>query len=284
MTLSDCSRCAPLRGSTEPPSRSLSSRLTAYIAAGLILGGANGVYAKPARSVAQPRKAKTCSVLGQLSGLEGYEIPGFVSRCEKLTIGARPEVPTDPATADFLVANDPLLATNAYRLLGMYKLAKDLGLSHTSLAQQSIWYASLRKKCTSKDCLRAAYHDRLGALTAALEMASDPMPLDWNGTREAAGCPNDRTDSFQLTYEIKRQEVRGEVLGSVHCTSKVFDINLRGTISAHLAFVTYEAGWGDERQTAEAVIASRSGHVYWEVLSPMEVEDYVWDSADTTGQ
>ncbi len=248
----------------------------------MISGSANGVSAKPATSVTQEQKTKTCAVLARLGGMEEYEITAFAVRCERATIDTKPEVPTDPTAADVLVATDPALAANAYRLLGMYKLAKDLGVSNSILAQQPIWYATVRNKYRSKDCWRAAYQGRLQSLTTTLEMSADSLPIEWTGNQQAAGCPDDRLDSFQLTYEIKGQEVHGKVVGSEYCTNKVFEIDFDGTSSGHLVFVTYEAGWGDEHQTAKAVIAGRNGNVYWEVLSPKEVEDYVWNSADTT--
>ncbi len=233
------------------------------------------------RPVSQARRTDVCAALGTLRGLEEeYEIRAFADRCEQATPQTRVEVETDPVAADILIANDFALGASYYRLSSLYELAEQLDDTKSLTTQQADWDTHVRRQCQSKDCLRSAYRDRLASLTRWIQLHSDPLPDHWTGKQEASGCPDDRTDYFRVKFTADERSVGGQMEGSAHCGNKVVEDDFNGTRSGNVALVTFEAGFTEETEPAEAALVIRHGHAYWQVLTKVDVEDYTWHAAN----
>ncbi|HTV94784.1 MAG TPA: lysozyme inhibitor LprI family protein [Steroidobacteraceae bacterium] len=230
--------------------------------------------------VSQHRRMDVCAALGTLRGLEDYEISAFAVRCARATPKTRVEVEGDPVGADILIANDFALGANYYRLSALFALAKQLDDTKGLTTQQTDWDTHVRRQCQSEDCLHSAYHDRLALLTAWIQLHSDPLPNHWSGKQEASGCQDDRTDYFRVRFTTVTRAVGGQIEGSAHCGNKVIEDDFNGTKSGNVALVTFEAGFTDETEPAEAALVIRHGHAYWHVLTKIDVEDYTWEAAD----
>ena len=233
--------------------------------------------------ITQAQKSGTCTVLAKLRGMEDYETTSFAVRCERANPDTQPQVRTDPSRADVLVTNDSALAAKAYYLWGLVQVATVLDETETLSSRQTRWDATVRRPCRSTECLQSVIQQRIQWLTNFIQVNSDPLPQQASGIREAPACSDDRADSFRLKLAVTDRAVGGELVGSGLCGNRVFDGDrFQGTQSGHLAFVTFEAGFQDEHQPAQALIVSRNGHLYWQVLTRIEVENYVWNSADLT--
>jgi uncharacterized protein len=213
--------------------------------------------------------------------MEDYETTSFAVRCERAKPDTRPEVRTDPSRADVLVANDCALTAKAYYLWGLAQVATVLDDKKTLSSKQTQWDETVRRHCGSTGCLQSVFQHRIQWLTNFIQDNSDPLPQQASGTRDAPACSEDRTDYFHLKFAVKDHTVSGELDGSGLCGNRVFDGDeFRGAQSGNLAFVAFEAGFRDEHQPGQALIVSRHGHLYWQVLTRIEVEEYVWRSAD----
>jgi uncharacterized protein len=230
--------------------------------------------------VSQTRQMDVCGALGALRGIGDDEIGAFVARCLPATPQTRVEVETDSVAADILIAHDFALGASYYRLSSLYELAAQLDETKGLMTQRADWYAHVRTQCQSKDCLRSAYRDRLASLTQWIQLHSDPFPDHWSGTEETSGCPDDRTDYFRVKFTAGEGSVGGQMEGSVHCGNKVIDGDFQGTTSGNMALVTFQAGFSEETEPAEAALVIRHGHAYWQVLTIIDVEDYTWRDAD----
>jgi uncharacterized protein len=229
--------------------------------------------------VSQGHRMDVCAAIAALRGLEEYEISAFAVRCAQATSQTRIEVETDPVAADVLIANDSALGARYYRLLGLYELAEQLDDTQSLTTQEADWDTHVRRQCQSKDCLRSAYRDRLASLTTWIQLHSDPFPNRWAGMQAASGCPNDETDYFRLKFTANQRSVGGQMEGSAHCGNKVIEGDFKGTTSGNVAFVTFQAGFTEETEPAEAALVILHGHAYWHVLTKVDVEDYTWPAA-----
>jgi uncharacterized protein len=230
--------------------------------------------------VSQARRMDVCAALGALRGLEEYEITAFAVRCARATPQTRVEVETDPVAADVLIANDSALGASYYRLSGLYELAEQLDDTKGLTTQQANWDTHVRRQCQSKVCLRSAYRDRLASLTKWIQLHSDPLPDHWSGTQKVSDCPNDGTEYFRVKFTAGEHSIGGQMEGSAHCGNKVIDGDFNGTTSGNVALVTFQAGFTEETEPAEAALVIRHGHAYWHVLTKVDVEDYTWPAAN----
>jgi hypothetical protein len=68
--------------------------------------------------------------------------------------------------------------------------------------------------------------------------------------------------------------------GSAHCGNKVIEGDFNGTVVGNVAWVTFQAGFTQETEPAEAALVIHHGHAYWHVLTKVEVEDYTRPTAN----
>jgi hypothetical protein len=232
----------------------------------------------------QRQKEDTCTVLAANHGLHGQENTPFLANC----IASRNEpVGEDfarPTRADVLVANDLNLAALAYRLFGMLSIAERIADTKELKETQEQWNTVQRERCKSPTCLAIAYRSRLGWMQKFINEHADSFPQALSAEHEFSqdeepDCGEDRHDSFGINMSVAGNKVTGDLVGSGRCTARVAEADLVGTIAGHIAIVRFEAGFTDAQQAVEALIVTSRGRVYWQLLTDILVEDYVWRDA-----
>ena len=186
-----------------------------------------------------------------------------------------------------LVCDDKQLSALDYRLEGIYSLALSLDAPAEVLrSDQRTWLAVSRAKCSDTQCLSVAYRDRIHILMRLIQRVAEPLPAELSAkvvhaVTKSAYCKANGADSgdeFSLVLTIKGSAVAGSIDGFFDCGRKVWGpIDVHGDKIDNVALLRFEAGWLESSpMAAEAlVVVGRGQHVYWRVLSEVNVESYV---------
>lgn len=184
-----------------------------------------------------------------------------------------------------MICTDSELSALDVRLTALYSI--ELAMSHSKRelsSSQRAWLKERRSKCRDESCLTALYRRRIDELNALIQQTASSLPALLYGEKAIPDhCAEDRGDIFFLKLRARAESVTGYIDGSQSCSDKILGpVAVTGRKVGKVALVQFDPRWRgeDNPAPAEAMIAVSGRHVFWVILSEVNVQSFIPDEVD----